>query len=326
MTECGVGDYQVPERMKLKEQAIPLPDLEGKSVLDVGCDHGHWCWLAAERGAAKVVGLDRNRKVKGQFVDVIQRNRAKSRAMEVQCNFHEINIGRQWREYGKFDVVLCLSMYHYIYKNCGSHESAWFWLWRHTACDGELLWENPTGEDDGVVLRLGVQPYRREEILEAAERHFEVEVIGPALHVKTREVWRCKPRPFEIQRHGKITHCGGGATKAFNYAGGRRIDELEYALGFRFFPGSLNVMLDYPFDWDTRYYRVQILDVIDRAAGLDSPWAPRWVRLYPVMTGPWLSYVMRFEGERYDDNFIELICEEELEPEFPDGRIDVRSC
>jgi len=69
-------DYQTPRRMAAKLQAVPLPELRGKRVLDVGCDAGAWCWLAAEQGAADVLGLDRGREVRGRgFVDVIKENR-----------------------------------------------------------------------------------------------------------------------------------------------------------------------------------------------------------------------------------------------------------
>ena len=45
-------------RMTDKLKAIPLPDLTGKRVLDIGCDHGFWTFLSAEK-AKKVVALDR---------------------------------------------------------------------------------------------------------------------------------------------------------------------------------------------------------------------------------------------------------------------------
>ena len=57
----------VGSRMQQKLAAIEdvIPDLTGKDVLDIGCDFGFWSFLSAERGADKVVGLDRNRDVKG---------------------------------------------------------------------------------------------------------------------------------------------------------------------------------------------------------------------------------------------------------------------
>lgn len=314
-------DYQTPERMALKEKAIPLPDLAGKSVLDVGCDHGHWCWLAAECGASEIFGLDRGRKVNGVIINIAARNALIATERKLPCVFDQIDIGHQWKEYGPFDVVLCFSMYHHVYENCQDHDPIWFWLRLHTA--GELLWENPTGIEDAVVRINVSHRYVRDEIMAAAERYFDVEVIGPALHVPTREVWRCKPKPLvPIRRKGKVRSGVGGATKAFEYAGGRRVDELERTLGICMLPGSLNVSLDYPFDWESRYFRAMILDVKDRKAGLDSEWVPRWARFYPVSAMSKDAFVFRFEGERYDEDFVELIAATRLVDLAQDGRIE----
>ena len=300
-------DYQTPQRCALKRKAVPLPDLKGKTVLDVGCDHGWWCREAISLGAKWVLGLDRNREVRGSPVDLIAFN--KMLMAELSADFKKINLGKQWREFGKHDVVLCLSMYHHVYQNCADHEPIWFWLWRHT---GEvLLWENPTSTDDPVV-RLNVShPYKREEIKAAAEKYFEVEYVGPALHVNTREVWRCYPRALaEIKSDAEAKSGSGGATPAFTWAGGRRIGEIQEILGVRPVPGSLNCKSK--FDWDTRYYRAQLLDLVDRKSGLEGAWAYRWARFYPVKADGLPCFALRFEGESYQDDFVELIADDRL--------------
>jgi SAM-dependent methyltransferase len=314
--------------MELKRKAIPLPDLTGKTVLDVGCDHGYWCWLAAERGARDVLGLDRGRSVHGVPTDLADRCATRAGKESVPCNFEKIDLGRQWKEYGLFDVVLCFSMYHHVFENCGSHDAIWYWLWRHTA--SELLWENPTGTDDSVV-RLNVSAdkhdrYNIDLIHEAASHWFDVEHIGPALHVPTREVWRCKSRLHVSHKwEGRAASGAGGATKAFEYAGGRRMDEIEHALGVRPIPGSLNVRLKYPFHWDHAYFRAKILDVKDRRLGLDSEWAERWARFYPIQVGDVRAHVFRFEGERYDDTFVEIIADVRLRDLIQGDSFEFRS-
>lgn len=40
-----------------------FPPLEGKAVLDLGCGYGWHCRFAAERGAARVLGIDLSRKM-----------------------------------------------------------------------------------------------------------------------------------------------------------------------------------------------------------------------------------------------------------------------
>lgn len=186
-----MGDYQTDQRMAAKLSAIPLPDLKGVSVLDVGTDHGAWVRLALERGASRVLGLDRGRHVRGEgWVDLVERNRASIPGAE----FERIDWGNEFTEFGRFDVVLCLSMYHHAYGNCGDHDRLWSWLRAHTG--KVLLWEGPLDTRDSVARRAteGRTGYDRDSIISAAERYFEVEVIGPAVHEPYREVLRCIPR------------------------------------------------------------------------------------------------------------------------------------
>ena len=301
----STGDYQTAERMAVKFAAVPLPDLEGRTVLDVGCDHGAWCWRALELGASRVLGLDRGRHVPGEgFVNLAERNSA---AGVSGAEFREFELGRQWHDFGHHDVVLLLNVYHHAYQACGSHDAVWYWLWRHTA--EALVVELPLDRTDGVVTAHVTHPYHEAHIRAAAEQYFDVVDVGPGW-VPTRRVWRCYPRTLQA-RHwaGKARAGAGGASKAFLYADGRRMDEFQSILGVRPVPGSLNVHLTEPFDWESRYYRAQLLDVVDRSAGLDSAWQPRWARIYPLAGE---VFAFRFEGETYQDDFVELIAGRQL--------------
>lgn len=311
-------DYQTAERMTLKESAIPIPDLADATVLDVGCDHGHWCRLAQKKGASRVLGLDRGRSVNGQWTDLKEQNR--------DHEFRSIDLGKQWHEFGKFDVVFCFSMYHHVFENCGDHNAIWYWLWKHTG--KELLWEGPTGKDDSVVKLNVSNDYNAVEIFDAAQNYFDVDYVGSAKHVKTRHVFRCVPKKLDAVSYlGKAESGSRGAAKAFQYAKFRRIDEIENALGVRVVPGTLNVRTERAFDWNRNYYRSQILDVRTRP-GLDGPWLPRWARFYPVMVSGIPAYAFRFEGEGYKDNFVELIAPVMLRDHIvrSDNRLYVRSC
>lgn len=185
------GDYQTATRMAAKLQAIPLPtDFTGLRVLDVGCDHGYWCKLASDRGAAEVVGVDRGRKVRGKgFVDLVRRN---TQQQWPRCRFVEVDLGVEWPVLGVFDIVLCFSLYHHWYGQCGDHYRIWEWLAQHTAVDGMLLWEGPYDTKDSTAAQVTarVGDYTRAVIMQAAEAFFDLEVIGPAMHRGHREVWR----------------------------------------------------------------------------------------------------------------------------------------
>lgn len=328
MTTSIAPDYQVfdlvngnveniGQRMQQKLDAIPFPeDLSGKSVLDVGCDFGFWSFLASQRGASKVLGLDRGRDVKGQgFVDLPEMNNERG----TSCEFQSVNLGKQWKVFGKHDIVLLMSLYHHIYHQCESHLPIWYWLYRHTA--ESLIWENPTDNTDSVV-KLNVSghlhpKYTEKHILEAASEYFNYKYIGPAEHEPTRSVYEFTPRKIPTRIYaGHIGSGAGGAAKAFSYENGRRIGEIEKILGFKPFPGSLNIMLETPFDWSRDYFRSRVLDLANRKEGLNSHWVPRWARFYPVMVNGRKAFVFKFEGDAYPENFIELISEKRLRDEI----------
>jgi SAM-dependent methyltransferase len=306
--------YQTPQRMRAKLKAIPLPFMLGRRVLDVGCDAGFFSFLAAERGASEVVGLDRNRHVKGVgYVDLVALNRKRAEDEgRRNVRFEHIDVGKQWHEFGQFEVVFLFSLYHHIYECAGGdHRPIWFWLWRHCSSNAVVIWENPTDCSDPVVranVSVSYQAnFTRDALLRVAGEYFEAEFIGPALHEPTREVWVFHPKQIESRLlAARVKSGGGGASNAFAYADGRRIQEIETILRMRPKPGSFNLETAGPFKWTERYYRAQILDVVDRSLGLDSQWAMRWARFYPVMGN---AFAFRFEDESYPDNFVELIAE-----------------
>jgi len=292
--------------MAQKRKAIPLPDLRGKRVLDVGCDHGYWCKLASDAGAARVVGLDRNREVRGQGrVDLIALNNAKRWP---RCEFEHFNLGKEWSSFGQFDVVFCFSMMHHAWANAqGDYERVWRWFREHTASDGVLMWEGPWDEQDGVAracAKLAGKPFKRDELIHYANVYFYVEALGPALHAAHRHVLRCAPRSIW---KGTCASGAGGASAAFEYANGRRMAEIQHLIGVRPVPGSLNIRLTVPFDWNASHHRGTVQDVVQRGRGLNVPWAPREVGLWPVYINGVEAWAFRFTGEKYGDNFVELI-------------------
>ncbi len=300
-------------RMTDKLKAIPLPDLKGKRVLDIGCDHGFWTFLSAET-ANQVVALDRGRPVQGEYVDLVAKNTKTAADQGIKnVEFRYMNLGKQWHDQGKFDVIYLFSLYHHIYQNTGGdHDSIWFWIRRQIDDEGELLWENPYSSQDSVVARNVDERlwtnYSLDKILKAAGKYFSYEYIGEALHEPTRKVYRFKPLPMLDRKYVGHTKSGaGGASKAFEYSGQRRVGEFKEVLSKEFFCGSLNIELDREFHYDSDYFRCQILDVVNRGQGLDVEWKPRWARIYPLVINGHQGYAFRFEGESYPLNFVEVL-------------------
>lgn len=320
----NIGD-KITSKIQSLKSTLP-ENFNELAVLDIGCDFGFWSFSAACNGAKRVVGLDRGRKVRNVgFVDLIDLNRDIVKQFPEKysnCEFYEIDIGKQWKTYGRFDLIYMFSLYHHIFNNTGAHEPVWLWLYRQINKKGRIIWENPLTNEDGVV-KLNVSKdlhgiYNAERILNEAKKYFEKTYIGPAAYRKTREIYEFKPKKIETPSYKCIVHKGSnGASRAFKYADNRRIKEISNILGIKPVHGSLNLTTEMDFDWDSHFYRAQTHDVVDRKKGLDSQWSLRWTRFYPVVINDRVKgFVLRFENEKYKNNFVEVISEKNIRNEL----------
>ena len=305
-------------RIAAKLEALQdlLPSFEGRNVLDLGCDMGAWSFMASSGGAAQVLGVDRNRNVRGVGeVDLCELNRRTAGRYEMHRNvrFRRMEMGVQWHDLGRFDLVLMMSVYHHVFQAAGGdHAAVWYWLARQMEPGGMLLWEGPTDCSDVVSaahIDAAFKPqYNEDAILDAASEHFDLLAQAPALHEDTRTVFQFTLRkPQAVPSYGEVVSTSGGATRCFLHAGARRMLEIHEVLGFVPYPGSLNVQLDARFDFGRAYYRGSILDVADRRQGLDGEWVPRRCRFYPLSVDGQEAFAMRFEGEKYREDFLEVI-------------------
>jgi 2-polyprenyl-3-methyl-5-hydroxy-6-metoxy-1,4-benzoquinol methylase len=81
-------------------------DLAGKTVLDLGCSFGFFCFEALRRGARRVVGYDVD-------PDSVRKARLLADCMGVDAEFELRDIERQPLD-EKFDYVLCLNVLHHL--------------------------------------------------------------------------------------------------------------------------------------------------------------------------------------------------------------------
>jgi SAM-dependent methyltransferase len=90
------GDSHTLDKLK----ALKLPDLHGRSFLDVGCNEGFFCGFAGFQGARRVVGIDHS-------AGFIERARRRFPACEFLCS--------DWTHLPdeRFDVILLASSLHY---------------------------------------------------------------------------------------------------------------------------------------------------------------------------------------------------------------------
>lgn len=81
-------------------------DLRGKSVLDLGCSFGYFCFEAIRRGAERVVGYDVD-------PDSIRKARLLASCLGAEVTFEQRDIERQPIT-ERFDYVLCLNLLHHL--------------------------------------------------------------------------------------------------------------------------------------------------------------------------------------------------------------------
>src|SRR5215212_3883222 len=88
--------------------------LEGKRVLDLGCNAGFWALSAAQAGCDYVQGID------GRQMHVDQANFV-FEAKEVERERFDFFLGNLFetdlRRFGAFDVVLCLGLMYHVSKH-----------------------------------------------------------------------------------------------------------------------------------------------------------------------------------------------------------------
>ena len=99
-SDCNANDLiEQPAMRKL------MPDLNGKSVLDLGCGYGHNCIDFVNRGAARVVGIDISEKMLAVAKEESAHSKIEYRNMSMTdiSNLDE-----------KFDFIYSSLAFHYI--------------------------------------------------------------------------------------------------------------------------------------------------------------------------------------------------------------------
>ena len=99
-SDCNANDLiEQPAMRKL------LPDLNGKSVLDLGCGYGHNCADFVSRGAARVVGIDISEKM----LAVAEKESADPKIEYRNMSMTDISALDE-----KFDFIYSSLAFHYV--------------------------------------------------------------------------------------------------------------------------------------------------------------------------------------------------------------------
>lgn len=158
--------------------ALALPTLRGAKVLDVGCNEGFFCGYAVARGAAEVVGIDRD-------AEVIKAARRRFPGATFLVT------GWDALPEGEFDVVLLLSALHYAV----DQEALLHVLMTRVRSGGLLVVEAgiaPGSGDEWVeVPRMdGPKRYATRRRMERVLSRYAYKMIGPSVDQQGDKVTR----------------------------------------------------------------------------------------------------------------------------------------
>ena len=103
--EHFLGDYP---RVKWQRFAHAIPDnLDGKTVLDIGCNGGFYCIEMKRRGAARVIGIDSDD-------DYLVQARFAAEICGVEVEFLKLSVYDVAALAEKFDVVLFMGVLYHL--------------------------------------------------------------------------------------------------------------------------------------------------------------------------------------------------------------------
>ncbi|RJP77195.1 MAG: class I SAM-dependent methyltransferase [Candidatus Zixiibacteriota bacterium] len=98
--------WDIQERMRLALEACR--PVEGKSVLDLGCGTGRFCFPLARAGAGRVVGVDFAQGMIDRANDLAREER-----LDDRCTFLYADI-MEYRSEEPYDCVLAIGLFDYI--------------------------------------------------------------------------------------------------------------------------------------------------------------------------------------------------------------------
>jgi SAM-dependent methyltransferase len=102
LRDSNAGLNEVLEQPAIKSL---LPDLNGKSILELGCGTGELCRYLTVRGAKSVVGVD----ISGKMLEIAIKETTTDRISFVESSIEDYDTGIDY-----FDIVVSSLTFHYV--------------------------------------------------------------------------------------------------------------------------------------------------------------------------------------------------------------------
>ena len=160
-------------------------DLAGRSVLDIGCNIGVSSFLAAERGASSVLGLDVNHRLLlgARRLNTVLRHPVRFMQADLSCK----------QDIGSFDTVFCFSVFAHVKNRKALIDTL------ASSTISALYLEGHAGTSLADYSFLTMQPFTAVE---------QVGVTADGTHTssKTRPLFRATIDPSRPRAHGLLSN------------------------------------------------------------------------------------------------------------------------
>ena len=111
----AIGDIKGVRNTDYRCEFMNLPkDFQGKSVLDIGCNLGAMCYVANQRGAGRVVGIDKATTLIETSSEIFNRHGYNISLISYDMNEQGFKPLLKILGEEKFDYILALSIYHHV--------------------------------------------------------------------------------------------------------------------------------------------------------------------------------------------------------------------
>jgi len=111
----AIGDMEGFRSTDYRCDFMGLPsDFEGKSVLDIGCNLGAMCYASKQRGAGRVVGIDKASTLIDASSEIFDSHGYDISLINYDMNKRGVKPLLEILGEEKFDYVFALSIYHHV--------------------------------------------------------------------------------------------------------------------------------------------------------------------------------------------------------------------
>ncbi len=183
-----------------KLSQLHLPDLWGKTVLDIGCNAGLFSLEAARNKALSVLGVDSSQEFINAAREVKKFLMPSANILFINAGFDDLSPDT----YGTFDVVLCISALHYC-------QNLTFLLSRIAKMTNELfVLEVPVGPPGKAMYSIdGTQwIYQKDILIEMLNKQFStVEEVGHTQQPRYPPNWNPEQVALHRSMQRIVFHC-----------------------------------------------------------------------------------------------------------------------